>query len=132
MRLVLRPGGPAVDLTRPDMLVGRHSDADVRLSLPDISRRHCRFVFTANRWQVFDLNSLNGVFVNGHQVQQATVDQGDVIRIGGLTFEVELVRPAPPVEPDPPRESPARPNILRSITDALPEPDSWPPRRKAS
>jgi pSer/pThr/pTyr-binding forkhead associated (FHA) protein len=72
------------------MLIGRHSDADVRLSLPDVSRRHCRLVFAASRWQIFDLNSLNGVFVNGDRVQQATLDDGDIIRIGGLTFQVEL------------------------------------------
>ena len=90
LRLVLRPGTTAVELTRPDMLIGRHSDADVRLSLPDVSRRHCRLVFAASRWQIFDLNSLNGVFVNGDRVQQATLDDGDIIRIGGLTFQVEL------------------------------------------
>src|SRR5690349_9243757 len=59
LRLVLRPGTTAVELTRPDMLVGRHTEADIRLSLPDVSRRHCRLVYAAGRWQIFDLNSLD-------------------------------------------------------------------------
>jgi pSer/pThr/pTyr-binding forkhead associated (FHA) protein len=125
--LVLKPGGLAVELTRADTLVGRHSDADVRLSLPDVSRRHCRFKFASGRWQVVDLNSLNGVFVNGEQVQQATLDHGDRVQIGGLTFEVEIGDGMAQAEP-------ARPSVLRSIADALPRPgrDSAPPQRKAS
>jgi predicted component of type VI protein secretion system len=90
LRLVLQPGGLCIELTKPDMLVGRHSTADVRLSLPDISRRHCRFVFTEGCWRVLDLNSLNGVFVNGERLQDATIFQGDRLRIGSLTFEADL------------------------------------------
>jgi predicted component of type VI protein secretion system len=135
LRLVLRPGTTAVELTRPDMLVGRHTEADIRLSLPDVSRRHCRLVYAAGRWQIFDLNSLNGVFVNGDRVQQATLDEGDYIRIGGITFQVELggsagAHGAPAVN----KEGRLRPNVLKSIADALP-PSShdWdPPQRKAS
>jgi pSer/pThr/pTyr-binding forkhead associated (FHA) protein len=87
-----------VELTRPDMLVGRHSEADIRLPLPDVSRRHCRFLFVAGSWQVHDLNSLNGVFVNDQQVQQTVVHSGDRIRIGGFTFTVEIEKVT---QPDP-------------------------------
>jgi pSer/pThr/pTyr-binding forkhead associated (FHA) protein len=135
LRLVLRPGGAVVDLTRPDMLIGRHTDADVRLALPDISRRHCRVVFTDNRWQVFDLNSLNGLFVNGERVQQAVLNDGDTVRIGGLTFAVELGAERTADEPPKTARNVAtRTNTLRSIADALPmpQPDAMPPRRKAS
>jgi hypothetical protein len=48
-RLVLKPGGAYVEFTRPKMLMGRHTDAEVRLALPDVSRRHCRMVFTLER-----------------------------------------------------------------------------------
>jgi predicted component of type VI protein secretion system len=90
LRLVLYPGGCAVSLTRPDMVVGRHSSVDLRLHLPDVSRRHCRFVFAEGSWQLFDLDSLNGVFVNDQVVDQAALHQGDKIRIGSYTFEVDL------------------------------------------
>lgn len=90
LRLLLHPGGLCVEMNKPDMLVGRHSGADVRLSLPDVSRRHCRFVFANGVWNVFDLNSLNGVFVNGERLHEANVFHGDRIRIGSLTFEVEI------------------------------------------
>jgi pSer/pThr/pTyr-binding forkhead associated (FHA) protein len=90
LRLVLHPGGLAVELDQPDMLVGRHSTADVRLSLPDVSRKHCRFVFADCVWKVFDLNSLNGTYINGERLHESPVFHGDKVRIGSLTFEVEL------------------------------------------
>src|SRR5207247_5317592 len=61
LKLTLHPSGPVLELTRPDMVMGRHSEADVRLPLPDVSRRHCRFVFTNSAWQVLVLDSLYAV-----------------------------------------------------------------------
>ena len=72
------------------MLIGRHSDADVRLPLADVSRRHCRFVFRKGCWSIYDLQSLNGVFLNEERIEQAAVHEGDQIRIGRYTFEVHL------------------------------------------
>jgi predicted component of type VI protein secretion system len=117
LRLVLHPGGCSVALTRPDMVVGRHSSMDMRLHLPDVSRRHCRFVFAEGNWQIFDLDSLNGVFVNDQAVDQAILHQGDRIRIGSYTFEVDLNDQAD--------ADPQRPNGLKTlgnIADVLPRP----------
>jgi pSer/pThr/pTyr-binding forkhead associated (FHA) protein len=112
LRLVLYPGGGAIELTRPDMVVGRHSQADVRLHLPDVSRRHCRFVFSEGQWQIFDLQSTNGVYLNDQPVQQATLRHHDLIRIGSYTFEVDL--------------------RIGSSTEALPNPDPTSGQRQAS
>src|SRR5579875_3774841 len=90
LRLILQPSGAVVELTQPDILIGRHSQADVRLPLPDVSRRHCRFLFGQGVWQIIDLNSLNGVFLNAEQIRQATLRQGDLIRIGSFIFAVDL------------------------------------------
>jgi pSer/pThr/pTyr-binding forkhead associated (FHA) protein len=90
MRLRLTPGRSIVELTRSGLVFGRHSAADVRLPLPDVSRRHCRFVWKDGRWQVIDLDSLNGVYVNGVLVRQADLSDGDTVRIGGFVFEVDL------------------------------------------
>jgi pSer/pThr/pTyr-binding forkhead associated (FHA) protein len=132
LRLVLNPGGTALELTRPDMLIGRHSDADVRLALPDISRRHCRVVYASDRWQVFDLNSLNGIFVNGDRVQQATLDAGDTLQIGGLAFTVELGSPLAAEVSLSARDLGTRPHLLKELGEDRPNSDSRPPKRKAS
>jgi pSer/pThr/pTyr-binding forkhead associated (FHA) protein len=90
LRLILEQTGAMVELHRVDNLIGRHSEADVRLPLPDVSRRHCRFLWKDAQWQVLDLHSLNGIFVNDQAVQHATLQQGDRVRIGGFTFIVDL------------------------------------------
>jgi pSer/pThr/pTyr-binding forkhead associated (FHA) protein len=104
------------------MLMGRHSDVDIRLCLPDVSRRHCRFLFQGDAWQVFDLNSLNGVFVNGERVQQAVLHDRDVVIVGGFQFTVEL--PAGPDARAADRTAEANTHaVLQSIAEALPRPD---------
>ena len=126
LRLILHSTGTVIELDRPDMLIGRHSEVDVRLPLPDVSRRHCRFVFGNGNWVVMDLNSLNGVFVNDEPVGQATLKQGDRVRIGGFVFAVDLSTEALTV-PD----SAKSPELAKSIFPArLPSP--FTPQRRAS
>lgn len=124
LRLVLHPGGQVVECGRPDLVIGRHSGADVRLPLPDVSRRHCRLVCADGTWQVIDLNSLNGVYVNGEKVRQATLHDHDLLRVGGFVMEVNL-RPGQTTvaRPD---EKPPDDGVLRSIAEALPDDDPPP------
>ena len=89
LRLLLQPGTLAIELTAPDMVLGRHTEADIRLPLPDVSRRHCRFVYAGGHWQVIDLQSLNGVWVNDKPVQRSPLYHGDRLRLGELVFLVE-------------------------------------------
>jgi pSer/pThr/pTyr-binding forkhead associated (FHA) protein len=96
LRLVLLPSGVTLELDSPEMVLGRHTDADLRLPMPDVSRRHCRFVWSGGSWSIIDLNSLNGVSVNGLNVQRSKLVQNDLVRIGGFTFTVDLNYPDPP------------------------------------
>jgi len=118
LRLTLQPSGATVELTQPDVLLGRHSYADIRLPLPDVSRRHCRFLFSQGVWQVVDLNSLNGVFLNDQPIRQATVRHGDVLRVGGFTFVIDLGVTADTFD--------SSEGLIRSIFKARPAPASDP------
>ena len=126
LRLVLQPTGAVLEVTRPDVVVGRHSRADVCLALPDVSRRHCRMVHAGGRWEVIDLKSLNGIWVNDQAVEQAALNHGDTLRIGGFTFKVDLSKPVRVADP--------QGGVLRSIFSALPpvEDEEQEPRRRAS
>jgi hypothetical protein len=126
LRLVLQPGGQMVELPHPDMLLGRHTDADLRLPLPDVSRRHCRCVFRDGAWQVEDLNSLNGTYVNGERVQQAPLRKRDLLAIGGFTFEVDLGDGQHTIQL-PPAEAGKSADVLPG-----PAPDAGEERRRAS
>jgi pSer/pThr/pTyr-binding forkhead associated (FHA) protein len=127
LRLRLRPGKFAVELTRDGLVFGRHSSSDVRLPLPDVSRRHCRFVREAGRWHVIDLDSLNGVFVNDALVRRAELRDGDVLRVGGFVFDVAYGPSDQTVAIDVGGAESAE--IIRSIAAALPPPDEGPLRR---
>ena len=127
LRLVLQPTGAVIEVRRPDVVLGRHSGADVRLSLPDVSRRHCRLFHAGGRWEVVDLDSLNGVWVNDEAVQRAVLQQGDRLRLGGFSFMVDVSRPASTADD-------ATEGVLRRIFGVLPPPDDEmdEPRRRAS
>ena len=129
LRLLLLPGGLCVEITRPNMLVGRHSEADVRLALPDVSRRHCRFLFQHGNWKVIDLNSTNGVFVNGERMHEATLYDGDQVGLGSFLFAVRLETPSRTL----PQRSPESSNgVLQRIGEALPKSGTDRAQRKAS
>jgi predicted component of type VI protein secretion system len=132
LRLVLQPGGRVVDCHQPDLVVGRHSLADVRLPLPDVSRRHCRLVCTDGGWQIIDLDSLNGVFVNGEKVRAATLHHRDLVRLGGFVLEVDLQPGEATVRLSDEERPPD--GVLRSIAEALPDAEPAPPTqgRRAS
>lgn len=127
LRLVLHETGGTVSLRRGGLIFGRHSRADVRLPHPDVSRLHCRFDWEAGQWEVVDLESLNGLYVNGVRVRQRDLRHRDCVRIGGLVFEVDLAQDnsfMPLAE-----ESEA---VLRSIVDVLEAPAAASPLRHAS
>jgi pSer/pThr/pTyr-binding forkhead associated (FHA) protein len=90
VRLVLQPAGPAVTLSGPEVVIGRHSSAQVRLPMPNVSRRHCRLLCDGEAWRVEDLGSLNGITLNGARVWDSPLRDGDVLGIVGLTFSVVL------------------------------------------
>lgn len=74
---------------QPSAILGRRSDADVRLVAPDVSRRHCRLFFDGGHWKVQDLSSLNGVYVNDDPVRIAPLHRGDTLRLGVTAYVVE-------------------------------------------
>lgn len=114
LRLTLQPGAMVIDVTRPEVTVGRHSSCDVRLPLPDVSRRHCKLHFEDGKWWVQDCGSLNGVFVNDTIIETHALIAGDRLRLGGFTF---VVQPAPATAED------QEQIVWRSIAIALsPEP----------
>lgn len=131
LRLVMQPAGPAVDIRRPSVL-GRHSDTDIRLALPDVSRRHCRFLFTDGDWYVLDLDSLNGVYVNGHRVRRAPLHHRDRIRLGSITLEVDFADESSKTIPLTGKRPAGSAKVLQSIANALPPADEGPERRRAS
>lgn len=75
----------------PGLVVGRGTEADLRINDPGVSRRHAQFLLDGQRLTVSDLGSTNGTLVDGNRAQQATLYDGSTVRIGNTTMTVSLV-----------------------------------------
>jgi FHA domain/Zinc-ribbon containing domain len=63
--------------------IGRSATADLRLDDPSVSRRHALIVAEPGRGlRVLDDRSLNGVMLNGEEVEWARLGDGDELAIG--------------------------------------------------
>lgn len=69
----------------PETVVGRASNAHIRLSDDGISRRHARVVQLGGDLMIEDLQSANGTYLNGVSVDNASLKDGDKIRLGSTT-----------------------------------------------
>lgn len=79
--------------------IGRDPQSDIHLDNPGVSRRHAQIVQTGNRFEVLDVGSSNGTFVNGMPASERTVGDGDVIQVGKFALRVSLKTPAQRQEP---------------------------------
>lgn len=73
------------------LLIGRSAECDVTLSDQLVSRRHARVVPAPGGLKLSDLNSSNGVEVNGNRVKEAVLQEGDSLRVGEALFRVARV-----------------------------------------
>lgn len=78
-----------------NLVVGRGTEADLRINDPGVSRRHVEFRTTSTEdgahVTVYDLGSTNGMLVNGHKTTSAIVADGGHVRIGSTTLIVHVV-----------------------------------------
>jgi pSer/pThr/pTyr-binding forkhead associated (FHA) protein len=69
--------------------IGRSRSADIRLDDPTVSRRHAVIVRTPEgELRVLDDRSMNGILVNGEQVDWSPLSDGDELQIGRYTLSV--------------------------------------------
>ncbi len=65
-------------------LLGRQASCTVQLDDESISRTHAEFSSTASGVQVRDLDSTNGVAINGTPISESSLTHGDLIHVGGI------------------------------------------------
>ena len=61
---------------------GRHPDSDIFLDDVTVSRRHAEFRRTGGGFEVSDVGSLNGTYVNRERIDAAPLSGGDEVQIG--------------------------------------------------
>lgn len=81
--------GERVSLDEAPLLIGRGSDAAIRLDDDYVSTRHARIAASGDQWFVEDLGSTNGTYIGSQRISQPTTLQlGSQIRIGKTTLEL--------------------------------------------
>jgi hypothetical protein len=80
--LVVDGPGTRHELSTGRNVIGRGTEADIRLPDTGVSRKHVDVVLDGGTATVEDLGSTNGTLVNGRRVSRQALVDGDVIRIG--------------------------------------------------
>ncbi len=97
-------GGDPIPLAKTRVLIGRERPCEVLLRYKNVSARHCELEFQDGYWFVRDLDSTNGIRVNGLACKAKHLMPRDVLSVASHRFTIVYVPPAdrPPPEPERP------------------------------
>lgn len=73
-------------------VLGRGEGVDLLVDDDRISRRHARFVFDG-AWRIEDLESKNGIVVDGRPTERSTLSAAHWIDVGGVLLRFEVLDP---------------------------------------
>ena len=80
------------ELSKPIVVLGRSKDCDIQVSDPNVSRRHAEVRRDGTTYTVVDLDSTNGIEVDGKRVKELVLEEGTRFTIGSteIVFSREL------------------------------------------
>lgn len=92
--VLLEVNGMKHPLSPPGVVIGRGNEADLKIDDPGISRRHAQIKIHQSGSEttvtVIDLESTNGVVLNGHKVTTGVVSDGSEIRLGNTVIVIRM------------------------------------------
>lgn len=79
------------EFIKPEIILGRDPDSDLRIPDETISIRHCKLTYHHKQWWANDLNSTNGSFLNDNPIESAVIiTSGDELRLGNVSFLINI------------------------------------------
>jgi predicted component of type VI protein secretion system len=82
-------GGDPIPLLKKNLLVGRRESCDIVLRFSNVSAHHCQLNLAGGYWYIRDMNSRNGVKVNGVRVTDKRIDPGDEVCIAKHQYKLQ-------------------------------------------
>jgi pSer/pThr/pTyr-binding forkhead associated (FHA) protein len=82
----LASGGELIYPIGKRTTIGRTADNDIQIDVPNVSRHHAVLLANPRNCRIEDLNSTNGVMVNGQRVTRQELRDGDTVTIGKSEF----------------------------------------------
>lgn len=104
------PQGNAIEIDAERTLIGRDRTAEVRLTATSVSRKHAIIERRGPQWVITDGGSANGTFLDDVQVGEGVLLDGQTLRLGTVSFKVE-------VEEEPSPTQTLRPSDLEAKTE---------------
>jgi pSer/pThr/pTyr-binding forkhead associated (FHA) protein len=88
----LTSDGRKFEIAKQRTVIGRSRECDVQIEDPSASRRHAEVRQEGTAYWIVDLDSTNGLEVNGLRVKRAKLGHGDKITIGSsdIVFRRDL------------------------------------------
>ena len=89
--------GTAFSLQNAEVIIGRVEDNDIVIEHRSVSRNHAKILFDGQVHKIIDLDSANGILVNGEEYAITDLRHGDLIELGHVNFR--FVMPNQPFVP---------------------------------
>ncbi|MDQ2623097.1 MAG: DUF3662 domain-containing protein [Actinomycetota bacterium] len=92
-RAVIDLEGRSRPVEGPRAVIGRADDVECTVHDPNVSRRHAELrQHSSGQWEIVDLNSTNGIKVNGRRTTASALRDGDQVTVGTTTFRFGIER----------------------------------------
>ncbi|MFG0316299.1 MAG: FHA domain-containing protein [Planctomycetota bacterium JB042] len=115
--------GQVLETDGESVVVGRKPARGLAVEHPTVSREHARLFRRDGDWNVADLNSSNGTFVNGRRVTRSELRPGDLLRLGSVELRLEGADagapPPPPSEVEPASTPKAAPSPAGEVEEIV-------------
>jgi predicted component of type VI protein secretion system len=108
--------GQSHELKVDETTVGRLEDNSFQLADPSVSSHHCKILFKGDEVVVKDLNSTNGIFIDGNRITEGVLKPGQVLRLGQVELRIDDGSPLPPA-PAPSAAMPAPAAVSKTRQD---------------
>jgi len=77
-------------LDREEILIGRGTGCHIQLKDPKVSRKHAKIKIQTGQLTIEDLDSTQGVLINGERVDECQLKDGDRVQLGDTQLQVEF------------------------------------------
>lgn len=79
--------GKKYNIEKSSIIIGRSSKSDIQIDQESISRSHAKLVNSGEKVMIRDLGSTNGTYVNDKLIEECTLRDGDLVKIGRTIFK---------------------------------------------
>ncbi len=73
-------------LTKGRTTVGRDNTNDIVINQDTVSWQHAEIVKNGDQYEIYDLNSVNGTFINGKRIKHGILEDGALITLADVSF----------------------------------------------